>query len=276
MEASTSTEFSGRVDGAEEKIRSLAERIEAFFTALAEPPPTPPWKAEAQAQAARSNPADLEQIERLQRLIKSNQTRADMAEARAKEFAQEIAELKTELIKSKRDISQVRGPIGVDPETFQELERELETTRLELEEVRKAHAQALDQIASESPLNQVNNDSVVRAARAEEAVMKMQQHMQQQLLEQEELRRSRDEMRTANQRLRDELRLAQQKRDKYKSKAESGEGASSRVKKLESRLEKRDKEVEELQAQLRSLQRDLETQEKREQHLRRHLSSGRR
>jgi chromosome segregation ATPase len=267
---SSSPEFTGRVAGAETKVRELAERIEAFFTALAEPPPTPPWVVE---RPAGPDPAHQQQIERLQRLIRSTQQRADIAENRSQEAEQELEALRANYGKLREKLRKAETPSGIDPATFQELESELETTRLELTEVRKAHGLALDQLAEATAGDGPTEDSVVRAIRAEESVQAMQHHMQKQLLEQEELRRSRDDMRNANQRLRNELRVAQQKRDHFKEMAGDSQSSAGEVERLRAKVKSRDKQVGTLQSEVKALQRSLEMHEKREEHMRRHLKT---
>lgn len=163
------------------------------------------------------------------------------------------------------------GPIplgGVDPSVFQAVEDELALVKRELEETRHAHAQALEQMRANLPDPEVTENSVVRAMRAEDGLRQMQEHLQRQLLEHEEVRRQRDEFRRGNEQLRSELRLAQQKRDHYKSQVKNSGNVDANVSKLRASVAKRDKQIEELQAELRAKQREVETHEKREAHLR--------
>lgn len=267
-----SHEFKGRVAGAETKVRELAERIDAFFVALAEPPPPPPWRSKGSSEHA--DPVHAQEIERLEQLIHSSQEHAESAETRATEAEQELQDELDQVNALRATLREKSVVSGVDPATFQELEREFETTRLELDELRRSHVKALEQLSEMSrgpSTNSVSEESVARVVKAEQSLQNMQLHMQEHLLEQEETLRSRDEMRNSNKRLRDELRVAQQKRDKYKEAAEDADANEGQVAKLRTKVERRDKELKDLRAELKILQRTLATQEKREEHLRRHL-----
>ncbi len=264
-----------RVDGAESRIRELADRLESLFGSLREPMPTPPWRID-EGDAALREELETQRLLAQSAQAELNSAREQLARAREQhELAQsELAVTRAELERAHSE----SGPIdlgidrGVDPAVVSELEAKLALVERELEDTRKAHGQALDQLAAKLPEVGVTEDSVVRAMRAEDAMQQMQEHLQRQLLEHEETRRQRDQLRRSLEQLRSELRLAQQKRDHYKSQAKSGADDDERLRRLQRSVSARDKQIEELHAELRSKDRELETREKREAHLRQALN----
>lgn len=246
----------GRVDGAESRLKALAARLDALFGALAEPPPTPPWRIATEAEASPEPTIDPAEIERLQRQIANAVGRAMAAE--------EKLDLRD------RELWQLRA-------TNEDMQRALSRAKRELDELAQAHATVVERLALANERPDPDETSQVRAMQAEDSMRMMQEHLQHQMLELEELRRARATHRRTLDGLRDELRGAQQKRDAYKRQVEVAGDLEAKLQEMRAAVQERDETVAELERQLREAKRDLSVRQRREDHLRQALSArGRR